>query len=641
MAIFKNTVGSGGWHLTINRDSDRSKVFGRRAAVLGSGKLALVGALFGRMHFLQVTEADQYNMLAEENRINLRLLAPPRGRVIDRFGEPLAITRQNFRVLIVAEKTTDIAKTLNTLGQIIKLSDNKKESIQQEVRRRKRFVPVTVRENLNWEEMVRIEVNAPDLPGIIVDEGLTRFYPHNEITAHVLGYVSSVDEGDLTGDALLQLPGFRIGKAGVEQKFDLALRGKGGTSQVEVNAVGRIIRELDRKEGKSGIDLQLTLDQRLQQVAAKRLQPESAACVVMDVNSGEVLVMASTPGFNPNAFNRGLTQQEWNSLSNDPRAPMTNKAMSGQYSPGSTFKMVVALAVLEQQAISPEQNIMCKGHVDLGKRRFHCWERKGHQSINMVQAIAQSCDVYFYEVARRIGVDRIASMARRLGLGKITGLDIPGEREGLIPTEAWKKDALGEVWQQGETYNVGIGQGYVLTTPLQLAVMTSRIATGLAVEPLLTRQTIANKEVGLNNPRSFKDLLLDNEHLGIVRSGMFEVLNGKRGTARGSTLNINGLQMSGKTGTTQVKRITMAEREAGLPDIKDIPWRERTHALFVAYAPSENPRYALSVIVEHGGGGSSVAAPIARDIMKEVLKLDPAGSSQSLTDALGSRDVLT
>jgi penicillin-binding protein 2 len=627
--------------LTINRDADRRKVFGRRAIVLSSGKVALVGALLGRMHYLQVTEADQYRMLAEENRINLRLLAPPRGRVVDRFGEPLAITRQNFRVLIVSEQTSDLAKTLNTLGQIIKLSAYQKESIQKEVRRRKRFVPVTVRENLNWEEMVRIEVNAPDLPGIIVDEGLTRFYPHNEMAAHVLGYVSSVDESDLTGDSLLQLPGFRIGKAGVEQKFDLALRGTGGTSQVEVNAVGRVIRELERKEGQSGIDLQLTLDQRLQQFSSRRLEPESAACVVMDVNSGEVLVMASTPGFDPNAFNRGLTQEEWSTLSNDPRAPMTNKAMSGQYSPGSTFKMIVALAVLEQKVISPEQKIMCKGHVDLGNRRFHCWEHKGHQGINMVQAIAQSCDVYFYEVARRIGVDRIASMAGRLGLGKITGLDIPGERAGLIPTEAWKRRVFNEAWQQGETYNVGIGQGYVLTTPLQLAVMTSRIATGLEVEPLLTRQSFSNNNIIINKPKIFGPLMLDRSHLAIVRSGMFEVLNGERGTARGSKLNINGLQMSGKTGTTQVKRITMAEREAGLPDIMDIPWKDRTHALFVAYAPSENPRYALSVIVEHGGGGSSVAAPIARDIMSEVLKLDPVSSSQDPPSASPGLDLLS
>ena len=352
--------------MIINRDNDRIRLFNRRAVVLGGGQALLISALVGRMYYLQVVEADRYRMLAEENRINLRLLPPPRGRVLDRFGEPLAVNRQNFRVLVVSEQTRDLAATLDALAAVIDLSDYDRERVQKEVRRRRSFVPVTVRENLNWEEMARIQVNAPDLPGVIVDEGLTRHYPQNQTAAHVLGYVSSVDEDDLTGDPLLQLPGFRIGKAGMEQKFDIALRGAGGTSQVEVNALGRVIRELERKEGEAGTDLMLTLDERLQRFAAERLGAESAASVVMDIHTGEVLVMASTPSYDPNAFNRGLTQREWNALSSDPRAPMTNKAISGQYSPGSTFKMVVALAALEQGAIAPEQTVFCKGHTDLG-----------------------------------------------------------------------------------------------------------------------------------------------------------------------------------------------------------------------------------------------------------------------------------
>lgn len=610
--------------MIINRDNDRIRLFNRRAVVLGGGQALLVSALVGRMYYLQVIEADRYRMLAEENRINMRLLPPPRGRVLDRFGEALAVNRQNFRVLIVSEQTRDVASTLDALASVIELSEYDRDRVQKEVRRRRSFVPVTVRENLNWEEMASIQVNAPDLPGVIVDEGLTRHYPQNQTAAHVLGYVSSVDEDDLTGDPLLQLPGFRIGKAGMEQKFDLALRGAGGTSQVEVNALGRVIRELERKEGEAGTDLMLTLDERLQRYASERLGAESAASVVMDIHTGEVLVMASTPSYDPNAFNRGLSQREWNALSGDPRAPMTNKAISGQYSPGSTFKMIVAMAALEQGAITPDQTIYCNGHTDLGSRRFHCWEKRGHGNMDMVQAIAQSCDVYFYDVAKRIGVDRIADMARRLGLGATTRIGLSGERNGLIPTEAWKRATVGDSWQQGDTFNVGIGQGYVLTTPLQLAVMAARLSTGLAVEPVLTRQVMIDDTVVQRPPQAFEALTIDPAHIAVARRGMFEVLNGPRGTARASKLKSKDIQMSGKTGTTQVKRITMAQREAGLPDSDEVPWNERNHALFVAYAPEDNPRYALSVIVEHGGGGSAVAAPIARDIMTEVLRLDPS-----------------
>ena len=334
--------------------------------------------------------------------------------------------------------------------------------------------------------------------------------------------------------------------------------------------------------------------------------------------------MASTPSFDPNVFNRGLTQREWNALSGDPRAPMTNKTISGQYSPGSTYKMVVALAALEHGAIGTDQTVFCRGHTDLGSRRFHCWEGRGHGNMDMVQAIAQSCDVYFYEVARRVGVDRIADMANRLGLGHSSGLGLAGERDGLIPTEAWKRATLGKSWQKGETFNTAIGQGYVLTTPTQLAVMAARLSTGLAVEPVITRQIMLDGAVVQRPPKAFASLDIDPTHLEVARRGMFEVLNGPRGTARASKLKSKDTKMSGKTGTTQVRRITMAQRDAGLPKGDEIPWNERTHALFVAFAPDDNPRYALSVVVEHGGGGAAVAAPIARDIMTEVLRLDPS-----------------
>jgi penicillin-binding protein 2 len=616
--------------MMITRDSDWVRMFNRRAALLAGGQAILVSALAARLYYLQVIEAERYRMLAEDNRINLRLLPPPRGRILDRFGQALAVNQQNFRVLIVPEQGGDLKATLAALSEIVPLDDRDRERVRKEAARSRGFLPITIRENLTWEEMARVQVNAPDLPGVVIDEGLTRYYPQHENAAHVLGYVAAVDEADLTGDPLLQLPGFRIGKAGIERIYDPALRGRGGTSQVEVNAYGRIIRELSRQEGEPGADVTLTLDARLQRFAADRLGAESASVMVMDIHTGEILVMASTPSFDANAFSRGLTQAEWKELSTDPRSPLTNKSIAGQYSPGSTFKIAVALAALEHGVIAPDQHVYCNGHLSLGSRRFHCWKEGGHGGMDMVQALSQSCDVYFYDVARRLGVDRIAAMARKLGLGEPSGLGLPGEQKGLIPTEAWKKAATGESWQQGDTFNVGIGQGYVLTTPVQLLTMVARLANGgIAVTPRLTKAVAAATTAA---PASFASLGLPAEHVAVVRRGIWEVVNGPRGTARASALRFKkdplrkDWQMSGKTGTTQVRRFTLAEREAGLRSNDELPWELRNHALFVAYAPEHSPRYAMSVLVEHGGGGAAVAAPIARDVMEEVLRLDPVGA---------------
>jgi penicillin-binding protein 2 len=619
--------------MMVNRDSDWVRMFNRRAAVLAGGQAVLVSALVGRLYYLQVVESDRYTMLAEDNRINMQLLPPPRGRILDRFGQPLAVNQQNFRVLIIPEQVRALNATLDALGQIIPLSDFDRERVKKEAARQRGFLPVTVRENLSWDEMSRIQVNAPDLPGVTIDEGLTRFYPQRENAAHLLGYVAAVDEAELTGDPLLQLPGFRVGKAGVEKVYDMAMRGKGGTSQVEVNAYGRMIRELSRKEGEPGADVILTVDERLQRYAAERLGPESAAVLVMDVHTGDLVLMASNPSFDANAFSRGLTQTEWQELSKDPRAPLTNKAIAGQYSPGSTFKIAVALAALEHGVISPEQTVFCTGR-DSRIPRFHCWKEGGHGAMDMVQGMAQSCDCYFYELARRLGPDRIAAMARKLGLGETSGLGLPGEQVGLVPNEAWKKAAMGEPWQPGETLNFGIGQGYILTTPIQLLTMTARVANGgLAVRPRVTRAAPSATASGViaaaeTAGPGFDTLGIAAEHIVVVRRGLYEVVNGS-GTARASHLRFKdaerkGWAMSGKTGTTQVRRISTAERESGVREQHELPWELRNHALFVAYAPEHEPRYAISVVVEHGGSGAAVAAPIARDIMEKVLELDPA-----------------
>ena len=610
------------------RDSDRHKLFTRRVAFLGGAKLALGLTLVGRMYYLQVVEADRYRQLAEDNRISLRLIPPPRGRIVDRNGEPLAINQQNFRVLVVSEQAENLDATLDALSRILPLSDHERQRIHRDVKRHRRFVPVTVRENLTWEDMARIEVNAPDLPGVLIDEGLSRYYPHEEQAAHVLGYVASVSEKDLTGDPLLELPGFRIGKQGIEKVHDLALRGTGGTSQVEVNAVGRVKRELKRQEGQPGAEVTLTLDMRLQRFAADRLGDESGAVVVMDVHTGEVLTMVSTPSFDPNAFNRGLSNGEWRDLINNPRHPLNNKAIAGQYAPGSTFKMVVALAALEAGVVTPSTRVYCSGHIELGNARFHCWKKTGHGSQNMVEAIMNSCDVYFYEVAKRVGINRIAAMARHLGLGEEQGIDLPGESGGLIPTKEWKKTKLKEPWQQGETLIAGIGQGYVLATPLQLAVMAARLANGgFAVQPFLTRDLSIEENAAVKEA-SVGTLGLNQSNLDVVKAGMNAVMNVPGGTAYRARLRLPDVTMAGKTGTSQVRRISMRERETGVKKNDELPWEERDHALFVAFAPVEAPRYAVAVVVEHGGSGSGTAAPIARDVMEQALMLSRRESAR-------------
>ncbi|HIJ38557.1 MAG TPA: penicillin-binding protein 2 [Rhodospirillaceae bacterium] len=627
----------------MNNDSDRSKVVGRRALLLGGGKLALMSALIGRMYYLQVLESSKYTVLAEENRINLRLLPPPRGRILDRNGVPMAVNQQNYRVLIVSEQTEDLDDTLDALAGIIPINEHDRARIARDAERHRSFVPVTVRENLSWQDVSRIEINAPDLPGVMIDVGQSRNYPLEGLGAHLLGYVSAVSEPDLQSstDPLLELPGFRIGKAGVERVYDLALRGKGGTSQVEVNAVGRTIRELKRDDGEPGLDLSLTIDLDLQQFAAQRLGQESAAAVVMDIHTGDLLVMASTPSFDPNAFNRGLSADEWKELSSNPRSPLTNKSIAGQYPPGSTFKLMTALAALESGSVTADQRVFCPGQMNLGSISFHCWKKGGHGSMDMVNGIKHSCDVYFYEVARRTGFERIAEMAKRFGLGSPMGLDLPGERPGSIPNKEWKRATLNQPWHPGETLINAIGQGYVLATPLQLAVMCARVANGgFAVAPHLARDMVEGVHATPRPEPNWPSLGISRQSLTLVRRGMFAVVNEQGGTAYGARVKDESFAMSGKSGSAQVRRITVRERDSGVKKNEDLPWKERDHALFVAYAPEAEPRFACCITVEHGGGGSAVAAPMARDILVEVQKRYPAhtaGLAPRVRSALGGQ----
>ena len=605
----------------MDRDTDRYRSLTRRTLVLGGMKLGLLSTLVGRLYYLQVVQSQRYTMLAEENRISLRLIAPSRGPILDRFGVPLAVNQQNYRVVLVQERTRNIQEALDKIARIVPLTDGDRRRVMREVGRKRRFVPVTVRENLTWEQVAMIEMNTPEMPGVSIEVGEIRHYPFAEATAHIMGYVGAVSEAELNGDPVLSLPGFRIGKSGIEKFHEKALRGNAGTSQLEVNAVGRVIRELSRDEGQPGREVQLTIDIGLQQFVQQRLAQEvSASAVIMDAHTGGIYALCSHPSYDPNQFTMGISAELWEELLSNPATPLTNKAVAGQYPPGSTFKPVVVLAALESGLISKNHTVFCPGHMDLGDHRFHCWKRGGHGTMDAVGALRHSCDVWFYDVSRRIGIDRIAEMARRFGLGDQLGLDLPHERPGLIPDIAWKKGAMGKSWTQGETLIASIGQGYVLTTPLQLAVLAARLANGgHAVKPHLTKQIKATS----TEQTVWPSIGVKQENLDVVLRGMFEVTNAPSGSAYKSRITEPGFEMAGKTGSAQVRRITMAERSSGVKKNADLPWRERDHALFISYAPVSAPRYACAVFVDHGGGGSSVAAPIARDILLECQKRDP------------------
>ena len=640
-------------------DQETQRTFTRRALVLAGAKLGLFSALAGRLYYLQVVEAARYHTLSQDNQFNLELLPPIRGRIFDRNGLALADNRDNFRIEIVAEQTNDVVRTLATLREIITIEDWDFKRVLRETKRKRGFVPITVVENLSREDISKVAINTPYLPGIRIEVGQSRNYPFGETAVHLTGYVAAVSESELTGDPVLELPDFRIGKSGIEKLLDRDMRGASGQRQVEVNALGRIIRKLPGNEGQPGRDVTLTVDVRLQALASRRLAqgkservattdprarkamaarkisppiegtinldkngaiapPESGAAVVMDIHRGDVLALTSTPGFDPNLFNKGLSPRDWEHLLSNPRSPMTNKSITGQYSPGSTFKMIVCLAALEAGVAAADTKVFCPGHMELGNARFHCWKKYGHGHLDMTGALEQSCDIYLYEMAKRVGIDRISELSRRFGLGEKLNIDLPGEARGLMPSREWKLATRGEPWQQGETLITGIGQGFVLCTPLQMATMTARLVNGgNAVVPRLVRDDDSPEP-------SFETLNLTPRHLRLVIEGMERVVNGKRGTARAVPRQSDLFKFGGKSGSVQVKRISRAERLAGKIKNEDRPWRDRDHAMFVAYAPMEAPRYAVAVVVEHGGSGSSMAAPIARDILAETMRLDPA-----------------
>jgi penicillin-binding protein 2 len=611
--------------------NERQGVFHRRAflmgAVAGTGLLAL-GA---RLAQLQLVEAQRYQKLSAGNQFNFRLIAPPRGLILDRNGTPLASNRPNFRLMVTKDKGMDIGRTLDDIGQLVHIDPARRARLEKDLARAPRKAPVAVMEDMSWEEFSRVNIRAPELPGVTADMGEVRVYPFGGAFAHVIGYVAKVSDKDLEkakdepDQDLLHHPGFRIGKQGVETALDRDLRGRPGATKSEVDARGRVVR-LD-PEGDiaptPGKEVRLTLDADIQNRALEVMGDESGAIVVMDIRNGDLLAMVSAPSFDANRFVKGLSGPEYKALAEYERKPLLDKALSGTYPPGSTFKPTVGLAALTA-GINPEVRIHCSGSWYYGNRTWRCWEARGHGSQNLHDAIKNSCDIYFYQTSLKIGPDAIATAARAMGFGETFDIGIPGQKKGLVPDRAWKKRAYkknpaNQTWFPGETPSYAIGQGALTVNALQLAVMTARLANGKkALNPRLIKSV-----GGVERPSgaAVPDLPFPAEHLEYVRNGMAAVANDVRGTAyRQSQLGLGDVQMAGKTGTAQVRSYDGVANRKGSGAI----WRLKDHNLFVAFAPYDAPRYAVAVIIEHGGmGGATAGAPRAREVMRVALLKDP------------------
>ena len=592
----------------------------RRGLIIGGLQTAFIAGLAVRMRKLQVEDASEYRLLADENRINIRLIAPARGEIYDRNGKVIARNEQSFRITIVKEDAGDIEQTLYSLSNLIKISQNDAKRVIEEIERSAPFLPVTVRDQLSFEEIARIATNSPILPGVSVEQGLSRVYPLIESYAHVVGYVGPVSDNDLKdgneSNPLLKIPRFQVGKVGIERQFEDVLRGSAGVMKVEVNALGRVMRNLDRKEGKPGNNIQLTVDTELQAYIQARLGSESASAVVMNCKNGEILAIASSPSYDPNKFVKGISYSDFNELRENELRPLASKTVQDAYPPGSTFKIVTALAALEANIISPKDNFSCDGKMEISNRFFHCWKKDGHGEMDLAKSLSESCDVYFYVLALKVGIERINEIATQLGLGIQHDVPMSAITKGLVPSREWKLKNREQEWLVGDTVNASIGQGYVLSSPLQLAVMAARLASGRNVKPMLTK-SINGQNV--RDDKEFEDLKVGKTNLNIIRKALFKASNDRRGTAYASRIINNKYRMAGKTGTSQVRNITDAERENGVTKNEDLPWKRRDHALFINFAPYDDPEIAVSVVVEHGGAGSKSAAPIARDITLQAL----------------------
>ncbi|MBZ9648549.1 penicillin-binding protein 2 [Sphingobium sp. 3R8] len=605
----------------IITEAAQSFTFTRRAMVVGGLQGAIGAVLIGRMAWISVAENEKYSLLSESNRVNLTLIPPRRGWIVDRNGRPLANNRTDFRVDLIPQRVIDAETTIRHLAQLLNLEPDEVDRIREDLEKSAGFRPVQVADKLTYDQYAAISVRLPDLPGVAPSQGFSRHYPAGATVGHLLGYVGAATAEDYKArkDPLLITPGFKLGKDGLEKAFDRHLTGKAGAKRVEVTARGKIVRELTTRPDTPGNSIKLTIDAGLQEYAGRRLATQSGSVVVIDCHNGDVLALASMPSFDPNSFSDGISHLEYEMLSKDDHVPLRNKTLQGLYPPGSTVKPMVALALLEA-GIGPQETISCGGAIRVGNTLFHCHKRRGHGPLNMRGAIAQSCDIYFYQMAQRIGMDRIASMARRVGMGQKFDLPFPSQSYGTVPDPAWKEKKYNQKWQVYDTVNATIGQGYMLINPLQMAVMAARLATG--------KQLMPNFIHNANRPQPATVGATD-EHLVIIRDAMNAVVNGG-GTGGAARSSIPGVMIAGKTGTAQVRRITMAERAGGVRGNSSLAFKLRDHALFQGFAPFDNPRYAIACIIEHGGHmiRNEDAPMIASDTLSYLF--DPAKAMEKL-----------
>ena len=594
---------------------DTENLINRRAALVTIAKAGVFSVLVGRLAYLQIAENNTYKKLSDKNRITHRFLEPERGIIYDLQGRPMAVNKQKYEIVIIKEESKDVKRSLTNLQSLLPNTNIDIEKILQEISSRKKFIPIGVTDDLTWEDFSKINVNIHKLDGIYPQIGFKRYYTQGESHSHLIGYVSQISKNEEELNPLSKLNTAKVGKIGIEKAKDETLRGKLGNKNIEVNASGREIRELDRVNSIQGNYVQLTIDSELQNFCYERLKGLSGSVAVINVKNGEFYALTSSPSYDPNIFSKPISNKSWQNLLSDKYKPLINKSISNLYPPGSTIKPFVALAALES-GVSHKETFFCDGKhqiedssLESGYKTFHCWKKEGHGNVDMTEAIKVSCDVYFYQIARRIGINKIAEVCKRYGLGQKIFKSLYEEKRGIVPNKQWKLENLGSRWMVGETLSAGIGQGYFLTTAAQLSFSLAQlINNGVKLTPKL----IYENEI----PNIYKEqIIADPKYLKIIKNALDEATNASGGTSYSSRIS-GKYKMAGKTGTSQVRAITIKEREEGLIKNKDLPWEKRDHGLFIGYGPTIEPKYAVSVIIEHGGSGSGSAAPIASDIFK-------------------------
>jgi len=618
-----------------NESFNKTRMISRRMFVLGIGKAIVFFGIIGRLASLQITESTKYKTLSDKNRFREWKVAPERGLIRDFFDNIIASNEKVYQLHITPENSKDVDILLNRIKNILYLTDSRINFLKRRMAKQKPWEPLIVSDNLSWTEFARINLFLHELEGAEPIVSVARVYPHQSV-AHVVGYVSEVGPKDLAAKEYLRdmaVTGIAVGKTGMEQKFDQQIIGQVGYQRYEVNAFGKRIKQIAVNKGIQGQNYLTTLDFEVQKYAAELMQDKSGAVCVMDIFDGDIIALVSAPTFDPNKFVHGIDNKTWKELTSHRDKPLINKAISGLYPPGSTIKTIVALCALENDIASTKMSVDCQTSIELYGEKFHCWKKEGHRFTNMRKAIKESCDIYFYEIARKLGVDRIAETAKSFGLGAYHLEGFKEEKKGVVPNTTWKKRFIGKNWYLGETLHSGIGQGYFQTSPMQLCVMTAQLANGgYEVKPRLTLDENVNTGIKLTtdfetfydpiyeeHPLLGKRLFRNQENIKFVKEAMFASTNEPGGTSYSSRFNEKDYQYAGKTGTSQTKRITQAQREADLEQTS-LPYLDRDHALFVAFAPYENPRYAISVLVEHGGSGSSAAAPVAKKVIGKLIE---------------------